>query len=221
MTPIIEARGLTKRFGDVDALDGLDLVAESGHVTALLGPNGAGQDHVHERGRNPAAARRRRDPRRRHRRLRRAQARARDHRSRRAVRVGRAGDDRHREPANGRPALRARVGARRALAAADGARATRISPTPATASCARTRVACAAGSTSAPAWSADRSCCCSTSPPPGSIPAAAWTCGSAIREPGRRRHRRAAHHPVPRGSRPARAPHRDHRPRPRHHGGNP
>jgi daunorubicin resistance ABC transporter ATP-binding subunit len=43
MAPIIEARGLTKRFGDVRALDGLDLVAESGHVTALLGPNGAGK----------------------------------------------------------------------------------------------------------------------------------------------------------------------------------
>jgi ABC transporter len=43
MTPIIEARGLTKRFGDVRALDGLDLVAEPGRVTALLGPNGAGK----------------------------------------------------------------------------------------------------------------------------------------------------------------------------------
>ncbi|MGH9049247.1 MAG: ATP-binding cassette domain-containing protein [Acidimicrobiia bacterium] len=43
MTPIIEAHGLTKRFGDVHALDGLDLVAESGRVTALLGPNGAGK----------------------------------------------------------------------------------------------------------------------------------------------------------------------------------
>jgi ABC-2 type transport system ATP-binding protein len=43
MTPIIEARGVRKRFGDVDALDGLDLVAESGQVTALLGPNGAGK----------------------------------------------------------------------------------------------------------------------------------------------------------------------------------
>jgi ABC-2 type transport system ATP-binding protein len=43
MTPIIEARGLTKHYGDVAALAGLDLVAESGHVTALLGPNGAGK----------------------------------------------------------------------------------------------------------------------------------------------------------------------------------
>ena len=43
MTAIVEAQGLTKRFGKVHALDGLDLVAESGNVVALLGPNGAGK----------------------------------------------------------------------------------------------------------------------------------------------------------------------------------
>jgi ABC-2 type transport system ATP-binding protein len=43
MTPVVEARGLTKRFGDVEALTGLDLVAKPGQVTALLGPNGAGK----------------------------------------------------------------------------------------------------------------------------------------------------------------------------------
>jgi daunorubicin resistance ABC transporter ATP-binding subunit len=43
VTPVVEARGLTKRFGDVEALTGLDLVAEPGQVTALLGPNGAGK----------------------------------------------------------------------------------------------------------------------------------------------------------------------------------
>src|SRR6266542_3835232 len=43
MTPVVEARGLTKRFGEVRALTGLDLVAESGQVTAVLGPNGAGK----------------------------------------------------------------------------------------------------------------------------------------------------------------------------------
>jgi ABC-2 type transport system ATP-binding protein len=43
MTPIVEAQGLTKRYGKVQALDGLDLVAESGNVVALLGPNGAGK----------------------------------------------------------------------------------------------------------------------------------------------------------------------------------
>jgi daunorubicin resistance ABC transporter ATP-binding subunit len=43
MTAIIEAEGLVKRFGDVEALAGLDVTAESGRVTALLGPNGAGK----------------------------------------------------------------------------------------------------------------------------------------------------------------------------------
>jgi ABC-2 type transport system ATP-binding protein len=43
MTPTIEARGLRKRFGKTQALDGLDLVAERGQVVAVLGPNGAGK----------------------------------------------------------------------------------------------------------------------------------------------------------------------------------
>ncbi len=43
MAPVIEARGLVKTYKEVAALDGLDLVAESGRVTALLGPNGAGK----------------------------------------------------------------------------------------------------------------------------------------------------------------------------------
>jgi ABC-2 type transport system ATP-binding protein len=40
---IIEAEGLVKHFGKVEALAGLDLVARSGQVTAVLGPNGAGK----------------------------------------------------------------------------------------------------------------------------------------------------------------------------------
>jgi ABC-2 type transport system ATP-binding protein len=43
VTPILEARGLTKRFGRTQALAGLDLVAKPGRLVALLGPNGAGK----------------------------------------------------------------------------------------------------------------------------------------------------------------------------------
>jgi ABC-2 type transport system ATP-binding protein len=43
VTPILEARGLTKRFGRTQALAGLDLVVDPGRVVALLGPNGAGK----------------------------------------------------------------------------------------------------------------------------------------------------------------------------------
>ncbi len=41
--PAIEARGLTKRFGDVLALDRLDLAVPAGSVFGFLGPNGAGK----------------------------------------------------------------------------------------------------------------------------------------------------------------------------------
>jgi ABC-2 type transport system ATP-binding protein len=43
LTPILEARGLMKRYGKTQALAGLDLVASAGRVVALLGPNGAGK----------------------------------------------------------------------------------------------------------------------------------------------------------------------------------
>jgi ABC-2 type transport system ATP-binding protein len=43
MTKTIEAIGLEKRYGRTRALDGLDLIAESGQVVAVLGPNGAGK----------------------------------------------------------------------------------------------------------------------------------------------------------------------------------
>ncbi len=43
MTYTIEAHGLKKRYGKTTALDGLDLVARRGQVTAVLGPNGAGK----------------------------------------------------------------------------------------------------------------------------------------------------------------------------------
>ena len=39
----IEANGLVKRYGEVQALDGLDIHVEAGTVFGLLGPNGAGK----------------------------------------------------------------------------------------------------------------------------------------------------------------------------------
>src|SRR3954454_11157536 len=39
----IEAEGLRKRFGDTQALDGVDLAAKRGTVLGVLGPNGAGK----------------------------------------------------------------------------------------------------------------------------------------------------------------------------------
>src|SRR5665811_458240 len=39
----IEASGLRKSYGDVRALDGVDLRAPAGTVLGLLGPNGAGK----------------------------------------------------------------------------------------------------------------------------------------------------------------------------------
>ena len=43
MTDVIRAAGLVKRYGDVTALDGLDLAVPEGTVLGLLGPNGAGK----------------------------------------------------------------------------------------------------------------------------------------------------------------------------------
>lgn len=41
--PLLEARGLSKNYGDTRALDGLDLTIAPGEVYCLLGPNGAGK----------------------------------------------------------------------------------------------------------------------------------------------------------------------------------
>jgi oleandomycin transport system ATP-binding protein len=43
MSYVIEAEGLAKRFGNTQALAGVDIAAERGSVLALLGPNGAGK----------------------------------------------------------------------------------------------------------------------------------------------------------------------------------
>src|ERR1700704_1701127 len=41
--PAIVVEGLRKRYGDVVALDGIDLAVPAGTVLGLLGPNGAGK----------------------------------------------------------------------------------------------------------------------------------------------------------------------------------
>jgi lipooligosaccharide transport system ATP-binding protein len=40
---LVEARGLTKRFGDFTAVDGIDFEVAKGEAFGLLGPNGAGK----------------------------------------------------------------------------------------------------------------------------------------------------------------------------------
>ena len=43
--PAVEAQGLRKAFGEVQALDGLSLAVPAGSVLGLLGPNGSGKTH--------------------------------------------------------------------------------------------------------------------------------------------------------------------------------
>src|SRR5207249_6996177 len=41
--PILEARGLVKRYGQVTALDGADFELNPGEISAIIGDNGAGK----------------------------------------------------------------------------------------------------------------------------------------------------------------------------------
>ncbi len=43
MTAILEARGVTRRFGGVRAVAGVDFAVEAGEIFGVIGPNGAGK----------------------------------------------------------------------------------------------------------------------------------------------------------------------------------
>ena len=39
---LLEVRGLVRRFGGLNAVDGVDLDVEAGEILSVIGPNGAG-----------------------------------------------------------------------------------------------------------------------------------------------------------------------------------
>lgn len=43
MTPLLDARGVTRRFGGLTAVDAVDFRVERGEIVGLIGPNGAGK----------------------------------------------------------------------------------------------------------------------------------------------------------------------------------
>jgi branched-chain amino acid transport system ATP-binding protein len=43
MTELLRSEGLRKRFGELAAVDGVDLTLPAGRLTAIIGPNGAGK----------------------------------------------------------------------------------------------------------------------------------------------------------------------------------
>ncbi|NIQ30157.1 MAG: ATP-binding cassette domain-containing protein, partial [Acidobacteria bacterium] len=43
MSAVVEVEGLVKRYGDVRAVDGIDLEVDEGEIFGILGANGAGK----------------------------------------------------------------------------------------------------------------------------------------------------------------------------------
>ena len=168
----IEVTGLTRSYGKVEALTGIDLRIDLGECFALLGPNGAGKTTTTEI--------------------------LEGYRHRDAGEVSVLGVD----PAHGDGRWRSRLGHRAAAGTRPGgphrpgvgAPLRRVLPDPRDvdevieavgprreahgAAAARCPAGSAAGSTSRSASSADPSCCSSTSPPPASTPRHDATSGS-------------------------------------------
>src|SRR2546430_10227140 len=44
--PVLELHGLTKHFGGVRAVDGVDLTVARGEILGLIGPNGSGKSTI-------------------------------------------------------------------------------------------------------------------------------------------------------------------------------
>ena len=178
MAPIIDARGLTKRFGHVQALDGLDLAAERGQVVAVLGPNGAGKTTFVRTVATLHPARRRHPARGRHRRARRIPTEVRRL-------IGLAGQYAAVEEAmTGRENLEmvARLfGHRRGAGASQRRRGARAARPDRRGRPPRAHLLGRHASPPRPRRQPGRrarSCCCSTSRPPGSTRAAASSCGT-------------------------------------------
>ncbi|HEY6032589.1 MAG TPA: ATP-binding cassette domain-containing protein, partial [Gaiellaceae bacterium] len=43
MPPLLELRGVSKRFGGLSVIAGLDLSVDEGEIVSVIGPNGAGK----------------------------------------------------------------------------------------------------------------------------------------------------------------------------------
>ncbi|MFL6268819.1 MAG: ATP-binding cassette domain-containing protein, partial [Actinomycetes bacterium] len=43
MSALLEVRGLVRRFGGLNAVDGVDLDVNEGEILSVIGPNGAGK----------------------------------------------------------------------------------------------------------------------------------------------------------------------------------
>ena len=208
----ISVSGLVKSFGEVRALDGVDLEAPTGTVLGLLGPNGAGKTtavRVMTTLLSPDAGEVAR------RRPRRACATPRALRERIGLAGQYAAVDENLTGEENLVMVGRLYGERRAAGEAAGGRAARALPARRRGQAPRQDLLRRHAPPARPRGGARRA---AADPLPrraddGPRPALAARAVGDDRGPGRRRHDRAAHDPVPRRGRPARRPHRGDRPR--------